>query len=120
LCLIPLFCYCSGGDTGLNLMDHVLGLVEGYAGGLEREVDERSRELVGERARSDQLLNRMLPPQVVARLKAGEPIEPEQFAAATVLFSDIVRFTVLASRCSPLQAKAYSKIDLYNHLQILH
>ena len=84
-------------------MDYVLNLMEQYASSLEQEVEERTKELVEEKKKSDILLYRMLPRQVVEKLKAGESVEPEQFLAATVFFSDIVQFTVLASKCSPLQ-----------------
>ena len=84
-------------------MDYVLNLMEQYASSLEQEVEERTKELVEEKKKSDILLYRMLPRQVVEKLKAGESVEPEQFQAATVFFSDIVQFTVLASKCSPLQ-----------------
>jgi guanylate cyclase, other len=44
-----------------NLMDHIFGLLEEHAGRLEEEVEERTRELVEEKKKSDQLLYRMLP-----------------------------------------------------------
>lgn len=86
-----------------SLMDYVLNLMEQYASSLEQEVEERTRELVDEKKKSDILLFRMLPKQVVEKLKSGESVEPEQFQTATVFFSDIVQFTVLASKCTPLQ-----------------
>ncbi|CAK5028052.1 unnamed protein product [Meloidogyne enterolobii] len=45
----------------------------------------------------------MLPKQVADKLKLGEFVEPEQFSAATIFFSDVVSSTTLASKCSPLQ-----------------
>nr|CAD2157784.1 unnamed protein product [Meloidogyne enterolobii] len=74
-----------------------------YASSLEQEVEERTRELVEEKRKSDILLYRMLPKQVADKLKLGEFVEPEQFSAATIFFSDVVSFTTLASKCSPLQ-----------------
>jgi class 3 adenylate cyclase len=53
---------------------------------------------------SDILLYRMLPRQVADKLKLGEAVEPESFEQATVFFSDVVSFTTLAQKCSPLQA----------------
>ena len=84
-------------------MDYVLGMVEQYASSLEHEVEERTRELMDEKKKCDILLYRMLPKQVVEKLKIGEAVEPEHFQSATILFSDIVQFTVLAGKCTPLQ-----------------
>ena len=44
-----------------NLMDHVFNMLESYAGSLEEEVEERMKELVEEKKKSDLLLYRMLP-----------------------------------------------------------
>ncbi|CAK5081435.1 unnamed protein product [Meloidogyne enterolobii] len=90
-------------DGNQNLMDYVFGMMEQYASSLEQEVEERTRELVEEKRKSDILLYRMLPKQVAEKLKLGEFVEPEQYTAATLFFSDVVSFTTLASKCSPLQ-----------------
>ena len=42
-------------------MDHVFALLEEYANTLEKEVEERTRELAEEKLKSDLLLYRMLP-----------------------------------------------------------
>lgn len=42
-------------------MDHVFNMLEIYAGSLEEEVEERTKELVEEKKKSDILLYRMLP-----------------------------------------------------------
>lgn len=42
-------------------MDHVFHQLEIYAGSLEHEVEERTRELMEEKKKSDILLYRMLP-----------------------------------------------------------
>ena len=52
---------------------------------------------------SDILLYRMLPRQVADKLKLGESVEPESFEHATIFFSDVVSFTTLAGKCTPLQ-----------------
>lgn len=44
-----------------NLMDHVFNVLEQYATTLETEVEERTKELVEEKKKSDILLYRMLP-----------------------------------------------------------
>ena len=42
-------------------MDHVLSMMEKYAGSLEQEVAERTKALMEEQKKSDILLYRMLP-----------------------------------------------------------
>uniref|UniRef100_A0A914C358 Guanylate cyclase n=1 Tax=Acrobeloides nanus TaxID=290746 RepID=A0A914C358_9BILA len=86
-----------------NLLDHVFNLLEQYAVSLEDEVQQRTQELNEEKKKSDILLYRMLPKQVADKLKLGQSIEPETFDCVTIFFSDVVSFTTLASRCSPLQ-----------------
>uniref|UniRef100_A0A914VMU6 Guanylate cyclase n=1 Tax=Plectus sambesii TaxID=2011161 RepID=A0A914VMU6_9BILA len=94
-----------------NLMDHVMNMMERYAGTLEQEVDERTKELLEEKKKSDVLLYRMLPRQVADKLKAGQSLEPESFDNVTIFFSDVVSFTNLASRCTPLEV-----VNLLNEL----
>uniref|UniRef100_A0A183TZI4 guanylate cyclase n=1 Tax=Toxocara canis TaxID=6265 RepID=A0A183TZI4_TOXCA len=94
------------------LMDHVFSMLEDYAGSLETEVEERTKELIEEKKKSDILLYRMLPRQVAEKLKIGQTVEPEAFNMVTVFFSDVVSFTKLASRCSPMQVVTLLN-DLY-------
>lgn len=86
-----------------NLMDHVFNVLESYASTLEDEVAERMKELQEEKKKSDVLLYRMLPKQVADKLKMGQTVEPETFDVVTLFFSDVVSFTTLAGKCTPLQ-----------------
>ncbi|KAK5977596.1 hypothetical protein GCK32_006900, partial [Trichostrongylus colubriformis] len=86
-----------------NLMDYVFNMLEQYASTLEGEVEERTRQLVEEQKKSDILLYRMLPRQVADKLKLGQSVEPETFDSVTIFFSDVVSFTNLAAKCTPLQ-----------------
>ncbi|CAI5453598.1 unnamed protein product [Caenorhabditis angaria] len=94
-----------------NLMDHVFSVLEKHASSLEDEVQERMKELVEEKKKSDLLLYRMLPQQVADRLKMGQSVEPETFESVTIFFSDVVGFTTLAGKCTPLQV-----VNLLNDL----
>lgn len=43
--------------------------------------------------------------QVAEKLKLGQTVQPETFDNVTIFFSDVVSFTTLASKCTPLQVK---------------
>ncbi|KAK6027325.1 hypothetical protein OSTOST_06647 [Ostertagia ostertagi] len=55
----------------------------------------------------------MLPRQVADRLKMGQTVEPESFESVTVFFSDVVKFTQLAAKCTAFQIVNLLN-DLYN------
>ncbi|KAF1750875.1 hypothetical protein GCK72_017426 [Caenorhabditis remanei] len=95
-----------------NLMDHVFNMLETYASTLEEEVSDRTKELVEEKKKSDVLLYRMLPKMVADKLKLGQTVEPETFEQVTIFFSDVVQFTTLAGKCTPLQVVTLLN-DLY-------
>ncbi|VDM56705.1 unnamed protein product [Angiostrongylus costaricensis] len=95
-----------------NLMDHVMITLENYASSLETEVEKRLLELKEEKKKCDILLYRMLPKQVAERLKLGENVEPESYDSVTVFFSDVVGFTTIASKGSPMQVVTLLN-DLY-------
>uniref|UniRef100_A0A914CKB5 guanylate cyclase n=1 Tax=Acrobeloides nanus TaxID=290746 RepID=A0A914CKB5_9BILA len=95
-----------------NLMDHVFNILEQYASTLEAEVEERTKELVEEKRKSDLLLYRMLPKQVADKLKIGESVPPESFESVTLFFSDVVSFTTIAGKGTPLQVVTLLN-DLY-------
>uniref|UniRef100_A0A0N4Z932 Guanylate cyclase n=1 Tax=Parastrongyloides trichosuri TaxID=131310 RepID=A0A0N4Z932_PARTI len=94
-----------------NLMDHVFFTLEDNAQLLKNEVDARSKEVLEEQKKSDILLRKMLPPQVAEKLKLGLSVPPVDYDNVTVFFSDIVKFTGLAQKCSPLQV-----VNLLNDL----
>lgn len=64
-------------------------------------------DLEAERQHGEQLLLAMLPPPVMERLKRGDPYVFEAFGEVTVLVSDIVGFTSMASRMRPRQLVAF-------------
>jgi class 3 adenylate cyclase len=81
--------------------------MENSASELENDVKMRTLELKDEQKKADILLYRIMPKAAADKLKVGESVSPEVFEQATVLFSDIVSFTVLASKSTPLQVITY-------------
>ena len=63
-------------------------------------------ELEVERAKSERLLLNVLPASVASRLKESDEVIADGFAAATVLFADIVGFTPLAQELAPADTVA--------------
>ena len=61
---------------------------------------------------SANLLNRIFPAHVAEMLVRNERVPPEEFANVTILFSDVVGFTVIASECTPLETHSMLN-DLY-------
>ncbi|KJH47404.1 adenylate/guanylate cyclase catalytic domain protein [Dictyocaulus viviparus] len=102
----------NGRGRRRNLMDHVMKTLERYASSLESEIEDRMLELKEEKKKSDILLYRMLPRQVAERLKMGQNVEPESYESVTVFFSDVVGFTTIASKGTPLQVVTLLN-DLY-------
>jgi class 3 adenylate cyclase len=60
-----------------------------------------TKDLELERARTEALVQNLLPQRIASRLKAGEKIIAESHGEATVLFADLVGFTALTRRLSP-------------------
>ncbi|NQE35272.1 adenylate/guanylate cyclase domain-containing protein [Microcoleus asticus] len=86
---------------------------------LQNEIKERQGVEVALRLsqkKSDHLLLNILPAAIVENLKKGQGSAADRFDSATVLFADIVGFTSLAARISPLELvnllnKIFSKFD---------
>ncbi|MGL5059503.1 MAG: adenylate/guanylate cyclase domain-containing protein [Microcoleus sp.] len=91
--------------SGLTL---AIGKLRQNARQLEHRVRERTAqlqeanvELSKEQEKSDRLLLNILPESIAAKLKEGHSSIAEGFAEVTILFADIVGFTVLSSQISP-------------------
>lgn len=74
-------------------------------------IKSQSRELLVEKRLSEKLLFQMLPRNIATTLKETGEVTAECFQEVTILFSDIVNFTEMGSRSTPMQI-----IDLLNDL----
>ncbi|KPJ09994.1 Retinal guanylyl cyclase 2 [Papilio machaon] len=95
----------------INIVDSMFEMLEKYSNNLEELIKERTEQLDLEKKKTEQLLNRMLPRPVAERLVLGLRVPPEEFEEVTIYFSDIVGFTELAARSTPVQV-----VDLLNDL----
>jgi class 3 adenylate cyclase/HAMP domain-containing protein len=78
---------------------------------LEERVMQRTAELAAEQEQSERLLRNVLPGEIADRLKRKPQTIAEGFDAVTVAFADIVGFTEMSSRSSPLEV-----VELLNEI----
>ena len=68
-----------GGRQGNHLMDNMIAMMEKYTNNLEELVEERTEQLAAEKAKTDELLYKMLPKSIAEQLKNGQQISAEFF-----------------------------------------
>ncbi|XP_074644011.1 uncharacterized protein LOC141900864 [Tubulanus polymorphus] len=83
----------------LNAVYELTSSIQGYSLNLA----DRTKALNREKKRTDTLLYQMLPKQVAEQLKNNMEVKAESFSDVTIFFSDIVGFTQISARSSPIQ-----------------
>ncbi len=73
---------------------------------LETEVAERTKEIVAEKKKSDDLLLNILPHEVAEELKERGASKAKHFDHVSVIFTDFVNFTKTGERLTPEQLVA--------------
>jgi adenylate cyclase len=76
-----------------------------------RELDAAHAALASEKARTDELLDRVLPRSIAAELKENGKVEPRFFPSASILFADVKGFTSYTERAEP--ATLIAMLDRY-------
>ncbi|TTH23538.1 Guanylate cyclase soluble subunit beta-1 [Bagarius yarrelli] len=66
-------------------------------------LEQAHQALEEEKGKTVELLFTIFPGNVAQRLWQGLPVQAKKFDAVTMLFSDIVGFTAICSRCTPMQ-----------------
>ena len=100
------------GITSANFLDNLLNRMEQYANNLEQIVEEKTNSLIEEKLKTEEILYQLLPKVVAEGLKCGSIVKPEAFDSVTIFFSDIVGFTSLSAKSTPLQVVGLLN-DLY-------
>ncbi|CAD5123851.1 DgyrCDS12157 [Dimorphilus gyrociliatus] len=104
----------SVNHKSLSIMDNLINRMEQYANNLETLVEERTSSYLEEKKRAEDLLYRLLPPSIAKEIQKTGNAKPQDYECVTIYFSDIVSFTVLSSKSTPLQI-----IKLLNDLYTL-
>ncbi len=83
-----------------------------------RQREEALAELRVEQDRAETLLLNILPRSIADKLKADASTIADQFAAASILFADVVDFTPLSVRLQPAEVVGILD-DLFTHFDML-
>ncbi|XP_075591478.1 retinal guanylyl cyclase 2-like isoform X2 [Dermatophagoides farinae] len=89
-----------------NSFEMLINKLNKYRYLIDDRVRKRTEILMAENKKCNDLLYRMFPRSIVKSLKNGEYVKPEKYDSITILFSDIVGFTTIASYSEPHEIMA--------------
>lgn len=90
------------------------GIIDIVMGTMENCIIDRTSKLLAVTTRMEELLNAVLPTQIASKLLNGETVAPELYENVTIFFSDIVGFTTISARSTPLEV-----MNLLNNIWII-
>ncbi|XP_046564717.1 retinal guanylyl cyclase 1-like [Haliotis rubra] len=79
-----------------------------------KSLEQKTNDLNEEKKMTEKLLYQMLPISVANKLRNNESVSAEWFDSSTIFFSDIVGFTTISARCTPMQV-----VEMLNNLYSL-
>lgn len=87
------------GGKSKNIMDQMMEMMEKYANNLEEIVNERTRLLIEEKRKTEDLLHRMLPKTVAEKLTKGHGVEPVSYDSVSDMLMFFFHFHLLIIFC---------------------
>ncbi|VDK62923.1 unnamed protein product [Onchocerca ochengi] len=78
---------------------------------VQNNLKKINEKVIAEKCRSEKLLFELIPPVVVGILRTGQTVQTHEYTEATILFSDIVKYTNICAACTP-----YDVFNMLNNL----
>ena len=91
----------SNSNDEIGELGHAFNKMVDDLGKAHKQVEERTKELVIEKKKSDELLLNILPSDTADELKATGTAKAKNYDSVTVLFADFKSFTKISERLSP-------------------